>query len=376
MRLIPGTRFAEKDRHFDRKGVCGMTLPDPSLDRPTPDTGHVQDRLPTTERGEDPARDAVTHELVNDPARPLTDAERQAAEHDIPRPERVYAPASERVPKEPLPGHREVIEHEDPSTPERQHAVDEPSSAWSGPSAPSTTGAAPSSAPSMAGPSPSSTTGMAGPSTSSAAYGAPASAPSAYTPPSPSAYAPSSGAAFTPESDDEPSFTRVARPSQTATVTTPTPSPYASTATNPGFETSPEMGADWTSAARPWAWTFGWVALAAGSAFGVWLYLRWQRERNKPINRLRRQARQAATGLRDRVPSSDDVVSPSLGVLAALASTALVLFRRLQGQRPARTAKHTVAAISDADWQKRLIQLKERWTPHRLELEKVSISRH
>lgn len=328
-----------------------MTLPDPSLDRPAPDAGTLQDRLPTTERGEDPARDAVTHELVNDPARPLTDAEREAAEHDVPLPERVYAPASERVPKEPLPGHRDVVEHEDPSTPERQHAGETPSSAWS---APSSSGA-------------------------SASYSAPASTPSAYVPPTsvPSAYAPSSPSAAGPE-DDEPSFTRVARPSQTATVTTPTPSPYASVATNPGFGTSPELDADWTSSARPWAWTFGWVGLAAGSALGVWLFLRWQRERNKPINRLRRQARQAATDLRDRVPSSDDVVSPSLGVLAALASTALVLVRRLQGQgkRPTQAAKHTAQTISDADWQKRLIQLKERWTPHRLELEKVSISRH
>ena len=331
-----------------------MTLPDPSLDRSAPDAGNVQDRLPATERGEDPARDAVTHELVNDPARPLTDAERQAAEHDIPRPERVYAPASERVPKEPLPGHRDVVEHEDLSTPERQHAMDDPSSDWSGPSASSMSSAA-------------------------------APSPAAYAPPPPSAYAPSSGAAYSPpgttgddDDDDEPSFTRVARPSQTATVTTPTPSPYASVATNPGFGTSPDLDADWTSSVRPWAWTFGWVALAAGSALGVWLYLRWQRERNKPINRLRRQARQAATDLRDRVPSSDDVVSPSLGVLAALASTALVLVRRLQGQgkRPTQAAKHTAQTISDADWQKRLIRLKERWTPHRLELEKVSISRH
>jgi hypothetical protein len=123
-------------------------------------------------------------------------------------------------------------------------------------------------------------------------------------------------------------------------------------------------------------WALGWIVLAAGAVAGVWLYLRWQRERNRPINRFRRQARQAATELRDRVPSSDDVVGPSIGVLAALASTAVVVFRRLLAQRPKQAVRHTAATISEADWQKRLIRLKERWTPHRLELEKVSISRH
>ena len=30
----------------------------------------------------------------------------------------------------------------------------------------------------------------------------------------------------------------------------------------------------------------------------------------------------------------------------------------------------------DADWQKRLMSLKERWNPSRLELEKIAISKH
>jgi hypothetical protein len=39
---------------------------------------------------------------------------------DAPAGERVYAPASERVPREPAPGHREVIQHMDSRTPERE----------------------------------------------------------------------------------------------------------------------------------------------------------------------------------------------------------------------------------------------------------------
>jgi hypothetical protein len=51
----------------------------------------------------------------------------------------------------------------------------------------------------------------------------------------------------------------------------------------------------------------------------------------------------------------------------------LVLFRRKQAQPASKRAAQTV---SEADWQKRLMQLKERWTPRRVELEKVSISKH
>ena len=56
------------------------------------------------------------------------------------------------------------------------------------------------------------------------------------------------------------------------------------------------------------------------------------RERNRPIHRIRRQARQAADMIRDRVPASRDEVL-------------------------------------------RLAQLKKSWNPRRLEREKISISR-
>jgi hypothetical protein len=62
--------------------------------------------------GEDAEREGVLHELVNEPARPLTREEREAAEHDPGRPERVYAPASARVPKKPAPGDDRLIQRD------------------------------------------------------------------------------------------------------------------------------------------------------------------------------------------------------------------------------------------------------------------------
>lgn len=269
-----------------------MTLPDPNLDRLAREPDNIQDRVPPTERGEDPAREAIGHSLVTDGSRALTADEQKAAEHDTPLAERVYAPASERVPREPMPGHRDMVEHADPNTPER-HAA-----------------------------------------------------------------------------STEPTFTRVARPG--GSVETPTSSPYAAPTTSPGY-TMPESW-DVPSSSR---WTMGaWLILPISAGIAVWLYLRWRRERNKPINRIRRQAaraRKAADDLRGRVPDTSDVAQPALGLFAALASTAVVLLRQMRSQKVTRHAAHT---ISDADWQKRLLHLKERWTPHRVELEKVQISRH
>jgi hypothetical protein len=65
-------------------------------------------RLPVA--GEDPVREEEVHDLVNEPARPLTETEEEAAERDPGRSERVYAPASARVPKEPAPGDDRLIE--------------------------------------------------------------------------------------------------------------------------------------------------------------------------------------------------------------------------------------------------------------------------
>ena len=60
--------------------------------------------------GEDPGREELMNDLVAEPARPLTDEEQEAAQRDHGRPERVYAPASARVPKEPAPGDDKLIQ--------------------------------------------------------------------------------------------------------------------------------------------------------------------------------------------------------------------------------------------------------------------------
>jgi hypothetical protein len=68
--------------------------------------------LPTQERvvvDEDTEREGLMGDLMDEPARPLTHDEREVAEHDPGRPERVYAPASARVPKEPAPGDDRLI---------------------------------------------------------------------------------------------------------------------------------------------------------------------------------------------------------------------------------------------------------------------------
>src|SRR5437879_13298060 len=64
----------------------------------------------------------MTQGMTLDGSRPLTEAERRAADHDMPVGERVYAPASERLPREPVPGHRDFVEHPDTHPPERMAA--------------------------------------------------------------------------------------------------------------------------------------------------------------------------------------------------------------------------------------------------------------
>jgi len=133
----------------------------------------------------------------------------------------------------------------------------------------------------------------------------------------------------------------------------------------------------------------GWALLGIGGGVGGWLYLRWRRERNKPINRLRRQAKQAAVELRDRVPSSpEEAVRPAAGLTTALISILVILYQQAQArQRQAdkmvskqskkagKAAGRASDAVSDLDLQKRLSALKKRWDPSRLELEKMSLSR-
>jgi hypothetical protein len=70
----------------------------------------------------------------------------------------------------------------------------------------------------------------------------------------------------------------------------------------------------------------------SGGVGGAWLYARWQRERNKPINRLRRGARDVASRLGERIPDVDELprgAAPVSGAATALLLTALLASRAL-----------------------------------------------
>jgi hypothetical protein len=62
-----------------------------------------------SERGEVVERDDIVDTLTTEQARPLTHDEKEAAEEDPGRPPRTFAPASARVPKDPAPGHEEIV---------------------------------------------------------------------------------------------------------------------------------------------------------------------------------------------------------------------------------------------------------------------------
>jgi hypothetical protein len=224
----------------------------------------------------------------------IPDQNLERSESDTPDGDRVYAPASARVPVDPIPGHPELTDHPDTHTPERQ----------------------------------------------------------------------------------------------AASVATSTPDPYASKLTNPAY--TPYNDSAWNAESKspglPYGLGLGWVALGIGGGIGGWLYLRWRRERNKPINRLRRSAFQAAGELRNRVPNPEEAVRPAAGVTTALLSIAVILYRLAQSRshqadkvisrQTKKAGKRADKAVSDIDLQKRLSSLKKRWDPSRLELEKIQISRH
>jgi hypothetical protein len=221
-----------------------MTLPynaegDPIAAAPLGDTpvreAPVQDVVPRGERNQDELRSEIAQDVTSFPARPLTHEEKEAAEHDVPRGERVYAPASERVPKPPVPGHRDLVQHPDEATPERQAVA-----------------------------------------------------------------TPHDGTVHR-----SPSRRRVRVPLGSAARDEEDPS------------TRELFGVG-----------LAWVGLFVVGAVGMWLFLRWQRERNRPVNRLRRKAQWAADEIRERVPGSPEPSTTAVGLAAALLSTALVLWRR------------------------------------------------
>ena len=71
----------------------------------------------------------------------------------------------------------------------------------------------------------------------------------------------------------------------------------------------------------------------SGAIGGAYLYARWQRERNKPINRLRRGARDVASRLGERMPDVEDLphgAAPVSGAATALLLTGLVASRAMR----------------------------------------------
>ena len=81
------------------------------LQPPDPADPLPRDMERPTERGEDPTRAGIEQELTSEPARALSDDEQDAAKRDPGRPPRTYAPAEERVPKDPTSeGDRKLVE--------------------------------------------------------------------------------------------------------------------------------------------------------------------------------------------------------------------------------------------------------------------------
>ena len=196
----------------------------------------------------------------------------------------------------------------------------------------------------------------------------------------------------------EPSFTRVPRPNNGNSVAD-MPGTYTSPTTNPGLNPQPDYTAayhdDGGSRRQKMFMGMGagWATLLAAGV-GVWFFMRWRAERNKPINRLRRQAQYAlrrAEELRAYMPDPDEAARPAAGVGTALVPLAFLLWRASQsrsskpeavgraermGRKADKAARRAADKMSDVDWQSRLSQLKERWSPSRVELEKIQISRH
>ena len=276
----------------------------PDRDRPRDD--RPPGIVPASERGQDPLREEIEHELGSGMVPPELEHDHDhTVEDEIAKTQRVYAPPSERVPREPLPGHRDLVEHTDDATPERQSAhptKDQPNP---------TPGSATQSA---------STPGQA------------------------------------PVAD-------AARPSY---AWNPTPA-------TPTYQ--PDAGSFHLDRRTGLGIGAGWLALI-GCGVGVWLYLRWRRERNKPINRLRRQALRAASEVRARVPSPEDVMhaiplseeqaKPAASAAAMLLSLAVLILRRMRqpsefDERRKEASDRFERATERArafDWQERLASLR------------------
>jgi hypothetical protein len=297
---------------MDGKVEAVMLFDDARLRSPgsIPETSeNVQDVIPPTERNQDSATTDATRQLTDESSRPLTEEERKAADRDAPVGERVYAPASERVPVDPLEGHRAMVEHTDTHTPEREAA------GLSTPASPST----------------------------------------------------------------EPTSVRAEQPHYGTVSSGSYAPPAASPSWGQSYERAQSADTNWQGDRRRKLFMgigFSWFTII-GTGVGIWLFLRWRNERNKPINRIRRQAWQAASEIRERVPNADEAAKPVMGLTTALLSVLALLWQQSQARSKdtSKRVRRRAESVSDVDWQKRLSKLKERWNPRRLELEKISISR-
>ena len=92
------------------------------------------------------------------------------------------------------------------------------------------------------------------------------------------------------------------------------------------------------------------VLMVGGGVGGAWLYARWQRERNRPINRFRRGASQLADRLSHRLPEMDidDLPQGSAPAGGVAAAAALVVSSLLVAR--ARRRSDPIAESRDVIW--------------------------
>lgn len=110
----------------------------------------------------------------------------------------------------------------------------------------------------------------------------------------------------------------------------------------PSSGQEPIIRTETRSLAEPRTIGLGAAALLSigGAASGAWLYARWRRQRNKPINRLRRGARDIASRLGERMPDAEDLphgAAPISGATTALLLSGLLASRALRRDAGDRT---------------------------------------
>ena len=106
---------------------------------------------------------------------------------------------------------------------------------------------------------------------------------------------------------------------------------------------------------------------------GAWAYSRWQHERNKPINRMRRRLRGVAQNVGERLPDRDvildrlpdaEVARPVGGGGVALLLAALLVNRALRGWRDEPGVPESIAdkVVGDRRIKDALADLQTRWS--------------